>query len=83
MLFSPMKKFLTAFVVVVFSAVSLSPVHSVPVEDEQWPSQFSSETPLHGFELNEVSGLRDNVSVLTHRHREQRAWTTTVRAVLR
>jgi hypothetical protein len=40
MLFSPMKKFLTAFVVVVFSAVSLSPVHSVPVEDEQWPSQF-------------------------------------------
>jgi hypothetical protein len=64
MLFSPMKKFLTAFVVVVFSAVSLSPVHSVPVEDEQWPSQFSSETPLHGFELNEVSGLRDNVSVL-------------------
>jgi hypothetical protein len=64
MLFSPMKRFLTAFVVVVFSAVSLSPVHSVPVEDEQWPSQFSSETPLHGFELNEVSGLRDNVSVL-------------------
>ena len=64
MLFSPMKRFLTAFVVVVFSAVSLSPVHSVTVEDEQWPSQFSSETPLHGFELNEVSGLRDNVSVL-------------------
>ncbi len=35
MLFSPMKRFLTAFVVVVFSAVSLSPVHSVTVEDEQ------------------------------------------------
>ena len=64
MLFSPMKRFLTAFVVVVFSAVSLSPVHSVPVEDEQWPSQFSSAPGLHGFELNEVSGLRDNVSVL-------------------
>jgi hypothetical protein len=64
MLFSPMKKFLTAFVVVVFSAVSLSPVHSVPVEDEQWPSQFKSTESFHGFELNEVSGLRDNVSVL-------------------
>ena len=59
-----MKKFLTAFVVVVFSAVSLSPVHSLPVEDEQWPSQFASTSGLHGFELNEVSGLRDNVSVL-------------------
>ena len=64
MLFSPMKKFLTAFVVVVFSAVSLSPVHSVPVEDEQWPSQFAAVAGLHGFELDEVSGLRDNVSVL-------------------
>ena len=64
MLFSPMKKYLIAFTVVACSAVSLSPVHSVTVEDEQWPSQFSSETPLHGFELNEVSGLRDNVSVL-------------------
>jgi hypothetical protein len=64
MLFSPMKRFLTAFVVVVFSAVSLSPVHSVTVEDEQWPSQFRSDVSLHGFELNEVSGLRDNVSVL-------------------
>ena len=64
MLFSPMKRFLTAFVVVVFSAVSLSPVHSVTVEDEQWPSQFRSDISLHGFELNEVSGLRDNVSVL-------------------
>lgn len=64
MLLSPLKKFLIAFTVLACSAVSLSPVHSVPVEDEQWPSQFSSETPLHGFELNEVSGLRDNVSVL-------------------
>jgi len=34
------------------------------VEDEQFPSQFSSTAGLHGFELNEVSGLRDNVSVL-------------------
>jgi hypothetical protein len=34
------------------------------VEDEQWPSQFAAVEGLHGFELDEVSGLRDNVSVL-------------------
>jgi hypothetical protein len=37
---------------------------SSSVEDEQFPSQFSSAAGLHGFELNEVSGSRDNVSVL-------------------
>ena len=37
---------------------------SSSLEDEQFPSQFSSAAGLHGFELNEVSGLRDNVSVL-------------------
>ena len=38
---------------------------SSSIEDEQFPSQFSAAPGMHGFELNEVSGLRDNVSVLT------------------
>ncbi len=64
MLFSPLKKFLIAFTVVACSAVSLSPVHSVTVEDEQIPTAFNSAAGFHGFELDEVSGLRSNVSVL-------------------
>jgi hypothetical protein len=45
-------------------AVSSGAFASSSLEDEQFPSQFSSAAGLHGFELNEVSGLRDNVSVL-------------------
>ena len=45
-------------------AVSSGAFASSSVEDEQFPSQFSATVGLHGFELNEVSGLRDNVSVL-------------------
>ena len=67
MLFSPMKKFLIAFTVVACSAVSLSPVHSVTVEDEQWSSPFTSTAGLHGIELMEVSGARSNISLLTGR----------------
>lgn len=37
---------------------------SSSLEDEQWPSRFAAVAGLHGFELDEVSGLRDNVSVL-------------------
>lgn len=35
-----------------------------PVEDEQWPSQFAATPGLHAIEIDEVNGLRDNVSVL-------------------
>lgn len=39
-------------------------VLSVPVEDEQIPAPHSSAYGAHGVEMNEISGLRDNVSVL-------------------
>ena len=45
-------------------AVSSGAIAVGVTEDEQWPSQFSATAGLHGFELDEVSGLRDNVSVL-------------------
>jgi hypothetical protein len=45
-------------------AVSSGAIAVGVTEDEQWPSQFSAIAGLHGFELDEVSGLRDNVSVL-------------------
>lgn len=37
---------------------------SVSVEDEQIPSPHTSAYGAHGVEMNEISGLRDNVSVL-------------------
>lgn len=45
--------------------ISSNPVISAGVEDEQIPSSFTSSAGFHGFELDEVSGLRNNVSVLT------------------
>ena len=53
-----------------FAAIALGasliapPVHSVATEDEQYPSLVSSAVGAHSIEMNEVSGLRDNVSVL-------------------
>lgn len=61
-----MRKILVA--VLAFSVigfVSSRPVNSVGVEDEQIPSALVSTSGFHGFELNEISGLRNNVSVLT------------------
>jgi hypothetical protein len=45
--------------------VSGSSANSVSSEDEQFPSQLTSADGFHGIEMNEISGLRDNVSVLT------------------
>jgi len=45
--------------------VSISPAVSAEVEDEQIPSAQSSAEGFHGFEMDEVTGLRNNVSVLT------------------
>ena len=45
--------------------VSGSSANSVSSEDEQFPSQVTSASGFHGIELNEISGLRDNVSLLT------------------
>lgn len=39
-------------------------VRSLPIEDEQIPSPHAATPGLHGIEMNEVAGLRDNVSVL-------------------
>lgn len=61
------KKVLTATVatlVVSLIAIPQGVVRSAVLEDEQWPSQFAAVAGLHAFELDEVSGLRDNVSVL-------------------
>jgi len=44
--------------------LSANPVLSAEVEDEQIPTAFNSAAGFHGFELDEVSGLRNNVSVL-------------------
>lgn len=52
-----------AFSIVGF--VSSHPVISAGVEDEQIPSALVATSGFHGFELDEISGLRNNVSVLT------------------
>lgn len=44
--------------------LSANPVLSAEVEDEQIPSPHTSAIGAHGIEMNEISGLRDNVSVL-------------------
>lgn len=62
------KKFLSAFVLTALMGmtVAVSGSNAAPVssEDEQFPSQMSSAIGFHGIEMNEVSGLRDNVSLL-------------------
>lgn len=61
-----MKKISFAIVAVLtLGLVSVSPAVSAEVEDEQIPSAITSAAGFHSFELNEVSGLRNNVSVLT------------------
>jgi hypothetical protein len=50
--------------VLTLGLVSVSPAVSAEVEDEQIPSAMASLPGFHGLELNEVSGLRNNVSVL-------------------
>lgn len=60
-----MKKFLVSVLAIsTLGVLSTSPVISADVEDEQIPSALVSTAGFHGFELNEVSGLRNNVSVL-------------------
>lgn len=51
--------------VLLMSLVSVSAAVSAEIEDEQIPSAMSSAQGFHGFELDEVTGLRNNVSVLT------------------
>ena len=55
---------ITALVSVTLT-VAGSSASSVSSEDEQFPSQVTSASGFHGIELNEISGLRDNVSLLT------------------
>jgi hypothetical protein len=59
-----LKTALATCVVVATLAASGGTALSVPTEDEQIPSPHTSATGAHGVEMNEVSGLRDNVSVL-------------------
>jgi len=47
-------------------AVSSGAVGVAVTEDEQWPSQSAAVAGLHVFELDEVAGLRNNISVLTN-----------------
>jgi hypothetical protein len=56
-----------AAVLAIFAVTSImsASAFSAGVEDEQVPSALVSTLGFHGFELNEVSGLRNNVSVLT------------------
>lgn len=64
--------------VVTLLAASGGAASSVGVEDEQVPSALTSTPGFHGFELNEVSGLRNNVSVLmTETATGQRLCTST------
>lgn len=63
------KKFIAKVLITALAGLTLtvssSTASSVSSEDEQFPSQITSASGFHGIELNEVSGLRDNVSVLT------------------
>jgi len=69
-----MKKFLSLRIALVMAvttmsmgltvAVSGSNAASVSSEDEQFPSQIIAVPGFHGIEMNEISGLRDNVSLL-------------------
>jgi hypothetical protein len=62
------KKFLSAFVLTALMgmtvAVSGSSAAPVSSEDEQFPSQITAVPGFHGIEMNEISGLRDNGSLL-------------------
>lgn len=61
-----MKKLLVSVLALAtLGLISSSPALSVEVEDEQIPSAMASTPGFHGLELNEVSGLRNNVSVLS------------------
>lgn len=60
-----MKKFfVSVLALATLGFITSSPAVSAVVEDEQIPSAMVSTLGFHGFELNEVSGLRNNVSVL-------------------
>ena len=60
-----MKKILLSILALsTLGLISAAPAISAEVEDEQIPSALASTPGFHGFELNEVSGLRNNVSVL-------------------
>lgn len=77
-----MKKFFVSILALAtLGLVSASPALSVEIEDEQVPSALTSAPGFHGFELNEVSGLRNNVSVLmTGDATTQRLCTSTAAA---
>lgn len=51
--------------IITVATTAVVPALSAEVEDEQVPSALVSTLGFHGFELNEVSGLRNNVSVLS------------------
>jgi len=63
------KKFIATVLITALAGLTLtvsgSSANSVSSEDEQFPSQVTSASGFHGIELNEISGLRDNVSLLT------------------
>ena len=62
------KKFISTVAIAALVSLTLAvagtSASSVSSEDEQFPSQLTSAPGFHGIELNEISGLRDNVSVL-------------------
>jgi hypothetical protein len=62
------KKFLSAVVLTALMGltVAVSGSNAAPVssEDEQFPSQIIAVPGFHGIEMNDISGLRDNVSLL-------------------
>lgn len=58
------KSWLTIAVIALGVSLIASPVSSVVIEDEQLPSTASSMPGSHSIEINEISGLRDNVSIL-------------------
>jgi hypothetical protein len=59
-----MKRFISLVMVATLLVGGGGAASSVAVEDEQIPSPHSSGQGRHGIEMNEVAGLRDNVSVL-------------------
>lgn len=62
---SPFVSLLVAASIGFLTVPSIAPASAIPpVEDEQWPSQFAATPGLHAIEIDEVNGLRDNVSVL-------------------
>ena len=59
-----LRRLVRSVLVVLVALVGISPASATVVEDEQIASPHSADPGLHGVEFNEVSGLRDNVSVL-------------------